>query len=412
MMIATEMSSSYFKVAAESFPAKEGVAVRRYDEERDKVAVEELEQRCEVGPPGKPSLLTDLMGDPICRVRNFPSHVMLVAEYGEGKAIVGVIRGCIKTVTNGRMASGDHDLPSYVRLAYILGLRVSPAHRKLGIATKLVESLEEWCKQNGAEYAYMATECSNEASLNLFTVKCKYIKFRRAEVMVQPVHAHYKPLGSGIKILKVPQQLALSIYSQIFAKSEFFPEDMDRILTNKLNLGTFLAVPSKSPGISSHLPSGPFAILSVWNTKQVFRLQVKGVSRLTSAWCAGSRAADALLPWLGIPSVPDLFTRQFGVYFLYGLHMEGYGASRLMKSLCAFAHNMAKDDDGCAAIVAEVGPRDPVRLAVPHWPKFSWSDDVWCIKKLIEKGDHGCGPLDWIKSQASSDVIFVDPRDF
>lgn len=56
------------------------VVIREYDEERDKVAVEELERRCEIGGGrrGKPTLITDLMGDPICRVRHFPTHTMLV----------------------------------------------------------------------------------------------------------------------------------------------------------------------------------------------------------------------------------------------------------------------------------------------------------------------------------------------
>lgn len=55
------------------------VAVREY-EERDKVAVEELERQCEVGQQekGKASLVTDLMGDPLCRARNLPLHIMLV----------------------------------------------------------------------------------------------------------------------------------------------------------------------------------------------------------------------------------------------------------------------------------------------------------------------------------------------
>lgn len=46
-----------------------------------------------------------------------------VAEYGGGGGIVGVIRGCIKTVTRGISSV------YYVKLAYILGLRVSPTHR-------------------------------------------------------------------------------------------------------------------------------------------------------------------------------------------------------------------------------------------------------------------------------------------
>ncbi|KAG7992702.1 hypothetical protein I3843_02G140100 [Carya illinoinensis] len=337
-------------------------------------------------------------------------HAEQVAEYGEGENIVGVIRGCVKSVTRGNSV--------HVKLAYILGLRVSPNHRRLGIGTKLVRELEEWCKQNGAEYAYMATDCTNKASINLFTKKCEYLKFRTPTVLVQPVHAHHKPIGSGIGIIKLIPQLAESIYRRIFANSEFFPRDIDNILRNKLNLGTFMALPKRSlskwdPKTGILPPS--FAILSVWNTKEVFKLQVKGVSALTYLCCMGTRLLDACLPWLRLPSFPDVF-RQFGVYFLYGLHMGGKYASRLMKSLCAFAHNMARDDAGCGAVVAEVGQGDPVREAIPHWKRFSWAEDLWCIKKLVDaKHDDShekCEPSDWIKSQSSSSVIFVDPRDF
>lgn len=54
------------------------VIVRQYDEERDKLAVEELEGQCDFGQRGQPSLFTDLMGDPISRIRNLPLHLMLV----------------------------------------------------------------------------------------------------------------------------------------------------------------------------------------------------------------------------------------------------------------------------------------------------------------------------------------------
>ncbi|CAK7336308.1 unnamed protein product [Dovyalis caffra] len=403
------------KIAADDFPTlpvgerENFVVVREYDEGRDKVGVEEMERRCEVGQRGKPSLVTDLMGDPICRVRHFPSHVMLVAECCKGGEIVGVIRACVKTVTRG--SSG------YVKLAYILGLRVSPSHRRLGIGTKLVQETEEWCKQKGAEYSYMATDCTNEPSINLFIRKCFYTKFRTPTMLVQPVHAHHKPLGSGnIAIIQLTPKLAGAIYCRVFSNAEFFPKDIGTILSSKLNLGTFMAVPKKflpkwdpKTGI---LPSS-FAILSVWNTKEVFKLQVKGVSKLTYACCTGTRLLDAWMPWLRLPSFPDVF-RQFGVYFLYGLHMEGKNALRLMKALCAFAHNMARDDDGCGAVVAEVGQRDPVREVIPHWRKFSWAEDLWCIKKLTDEKldvDQRCGPSDWTKHGSSSSVIFVDPRD-
>lgn len=62
---------------------------------------------------------------------------MVGEENEEAKEIVGMIRGCIKTVTCGKKLSRNgrtsndptKPLPVYTKLAYILGLRVSPSHR-------------------------------------------------------------------------------------------------------------------------------------------------------------------------------------------------------------------------------------------------------------------------------------------
>ena len=54
------------------------IVVREFDPRKDGVGVEDVERRCEVGPGGKLSLFTDLLGDPICRVRNSPAFLMLV----------------------------------------------------------------------------------------------------------------------------------------------------------------------------------------------------------------------------------------------------------------------------------------------------------------------------------------------
>ncbi|KAG6382250.1 hypothetical protein SASPL_158116 [Salvia splendens] len=290
-------------------------------------AVEELEQRCEVGQPGKPSLVTDLMGDPIARVRNFGN------SWGD--------KGVHKNGNEWK----EKLISNLCELAYILGLRVSSTHRRLGIAIKLVQELEEWCKKNGADYAYMATECSNQASLNLFTQKCNYMKFRNPTVLVQPVHLHHKPLPSDITIVRVPPNLAESM------------------------------------------------------------LRVKGVSSLTHAACLGTRVVDAMAPWLKIPSIPNIF-KNFGFYFMYGLHMEGQDGPRLLKALCKMAHNMARNDSRCRVVVAEVGQNDPVREAIPHWKKFSWDEDIWCIKRFGQiNQDYHEFPV------SSSSPIFVDPRD-
>ncbi|KAG9160495.1 hypothetical protein Leryth_022320 [Lithospermum erythrorhizon] len=158
----------------------EEIVVREYDEVKDGSQVEEVERKCEVGPSGKLCLFTDLLGDPLCRIRNSPAFLMLVAEMvvEEKKVVVGMIRGCIKTVTCGKKRSNDHFKPLFTKVAYILGLRVSPSHRRLGIGLKLVCKMEEWFKENGVEYSYIATESDNQASIKLFTLKCGYSKFR------------------------------------------------------------------------------------------------------------------------------------------------------------------------------------------------------------------------------------------
>ncbi|CAE5964743.1 unnamed protein product [Arabidopsis arenosa] len=378
------------------------VVVREYDEERDKHDVEDMERKCdETGNHGKPVMVSDLLGDPVRRVRHFPSHTMLVAEYGEGRKIVGVVRGCVKTVTRGNSI--------FVKLAYVLGLRVSPSHRNLGIGTKLVHALEEWFKQQGATYAYMATDCTNEPSINLFTKKCSYVKFRTPTMLVQPVHAHTKPISSDVAILRLTPQTAESIYTRIFKDSEFFPSDIDAILTSRNSLGTFIAVPNEKHGPKSNCLDRDFpvnfAILSVWSTKDVFRLQMKGVSRLTHAFCSGSRFLDSCMPWMKLPSFPNVFDK-FWVYFMYGMHMEGKDGPRLMKSLCSFVHNIGRYDRGCGALAAELSPSDAVALVVPHWKRLSWAQDLWCLKKLSDEPE----PSDWTRSRYTS-VIFADPRD-
>lgn len=54
------------------------VVVREFDAKKDSKEVEQVERSCEVGPGGKLSLFTDLLGDPICRVRHSPAYLMLV----------------------------------------------------------------------------------------------------------------------------------------------------------------------------------------------------------------------------------------------------------------------------------------------------------------------------------------------
>ncbi|KAF2580824.1 hypothetical protein F2Q70_00012925 [Brassica cretica] len=402
------------------------IVVREYDPSRDLAGVEDVERRCEVGPSGKLSLFTDLLGDPLCRIRHSPSFLMLVAEMGtEKKEIVGMIRGCIKTVTCGikldlnHKSQNDTVKPLYTKLAYVLGLRVSPSHRREGIGFKLVKMMEEWFTQTGAEYSYIATENDNQASINLFTGKCGYSKFRKPSILVNPVYAHRVNVSRQVTIIKLDPVDAESLYRLRFSTTEFFPRDIDSVLNNKLSLGTFVAVPRGScygsgsgswPGSAKFLEYTPesWAVLSVWNCKDSFRLEVRGASRLRRVVATTTRVVDKTLPFLKLPSIPSVF-KPFGLHFMYGIGGEGPRATKMVKSLCGHAHNMAKKG-GCGVVAAEVAGAEPLRQGIPHWKVLSCDEDLWCIKRLGEEYSDGVVG-DWTKSLPGTS-IFVDPREF
>ncbi|XP_022932904.1 probable N-acetyltransferase HLS1 isoform X2 [Cucurbita moschata] len=402
------------------------ILIREFDPIKDKPSVEDVERRCEVGSTKNKnfSLFTDLLGDPICRVRHSPAFLMLVAEIAAHNEIVGMIRGCIKTVTccskstrNAGINASDLPqlAPVYTKLAYILGLRVSPDHR-LGIGLNLVRRMEEWFREKKAEYSYIATEIDNVASIKLFTHKCGYSKFRTPSILVNPVFAHRLRLSDQVTILQLELTVAETLYRCRFATAEFFPRDIDAVLSNRLSLGTFLAVPRgsftdglwvESDRFLSCLPES-WAVLSAWNCKDVYALEVRGVSVVKRAMAKLSRVIDRGLPWLRLPSVPEVF-KPFGVLFLYGVGGEGPLAGKLMKALCHHAHNLAKER-GCGVVATEVSNDEPLKSDIPHWKKLSCPEDLWCIKRLGE-GYTNNSLGDWTKSPPSFS-IFVDPREF
>ncbi|TVU13249.1 hypothetical protein EJB05_40785, partial [Eragrostis curvula] len=393
------------------------VTVREFDGDRDGAAVERLESACEVGPSGgKMCLFTDLLGDPLCRVRHSPAYLMLVAEAASA-GIVGVVRGCVKTVSCGGQGQAQGGNLIFAKVGYLLGLRVSPAHRRCGVARRLVERMEEWFRRAGAEYAYVATDAGNEPSVRLFTARCGYAKFRAPSLLVHPVFRHDLSAppsrrGRGARVVELSRGDAEVLYRRRFAGVEFFPRDIDAVLSNPLSLGTFLAIPAGSPpwqDIEAFLASPPesWAVASVWNSKDAFRLEVRGAPRLWRAAARATRAADAAAPWLRIPSVPDLFA-PFGMHLVYGLGGDGPAAPAMARALCRHAHDMARRA-GARVVAAEVVADDPIRAGVPHWPRLG-AEDLWCIKRVAE--GYGDGALgDWTKSPPGAS-IFVDPREF
>lgn len=274
--------------------------------------------------------------------------------------------------------------------------------------------MEKWFKGMGAEYSYMATDKDNEASVKLFTDRCGYNKFRKPSVLVNPVYRHRVPVPHrGVRLIRLFQHEAEVLYRHHFACTEFFPHDIDSVLSNPLSLGTFLALPAQQYGLACNgieeflaSPPSSWSVLSVWNCKNSFQLEVRGASKLVKALAGTSRFIDRMLPWFKIPSFPNLF-RPFGVYFLYGVGGAGPEARHLMRALCSHAHNMARDG-GCGLVATEVAEGEPIQTGVPHWRRLSF-DDLWCVKRLSE--EYSDGEIgDWTKAKPPPS-IFVDPRE-
>lgn len=158
--------------------------------------------------------------------------------------------------------------------------------RRMGLALRMVRRMEAWFERMGAEYAYMATDKSNEASLRLFTVRCGYSKFRTPSLLVHPVHAHRRRVPRRAAVFRLGARDAERLYDGRFAHVEFFPADIGAVLGNQLSIGTFLAVIDDDGrwrhgewrGAERFLASPPasWALASLWDCGGVFRLELRG----------------------------------------------------------------------------------------------------------------------------------------
>ncbi|KAI4305312.1 hypothetical protein L6164_028684 [Bauhinia variegata] len=381
--------------------------IRSYEGQSDKAQVEDLERRCEVGPTESIFLFTDSMGDPICRIRNSPMYKMLVAELD--KELVGVIQGSIKVVT-----IHCHSPMDLAKVGYVLGLRVSPHHRRRGVAASLIQRLEEWFTSNDVDYAYMATEKDNQASVRLFVDKFGFAKFRTPAILVNPVNHHSFKISPNIEIARLKIEQAESLYRRFMGATEFFPNDIDKILRNKLSLGTWVAYFKGDSngwgdfGSNGQVPNS-WAMLSVWNSGEVYKLRVGKAPFSCLLFTKSWRLIDKIFPCLKLPTLPDFFN-PFGFYFMYGVYHEGPFSGKLARGLCQFVHNMVakSKDESCKIIVTEVGGRDELKHHIPHWRSLSCPEDFWCIKALKKEGTKTFHEL---TKTPSTRALFVDPRE-
>ncbi|CAJ1970659.1 unnamed protein product [Sphenostylis stenocarpa] len=371
--------------------------IRSYEGHSDKAHVEDLERRCKIGP-SESVLVT--MGDPMCRIRNSPMYIMLVAEMDN--ELIGVIQGLIKMVT-----VHSHPPKDMAKVGYVLGLRVSPHSRRKGIGSGLVHRVEEWFSSNDVEYAYMATEKENHVSLNLFMNKFGYTKFRTPTILVNPVNYHPFQISSNIEITKVKVEKAEYLYRRFMGATEFFPSDIQNILKKKLSLGTWVAnfKGDSDFGLDGQVPNS-WAMLSVWNCAEIFKLRLGKAPLSCMLFTKSWGLIDRIFPCMKLPTLPNFFS-PFGFYFMYGVYQEGPFSGKLVRALCKFVHNMASRSEHCKIIVTEVGGRDDLIHHIPHWKLLS-CQDMWCIKALKNEVSNKFHKLTNVPSPGA---LFVDPRE-
>ncbi|XWS14196.1 hypothetical protein CRYUN_Cryun36dG0102600 [Craigia yunnanensis] len=388
------------------------VLVREFVDSRDIEVVGKLEKNCEIGSNNKgTSIFTNMMGDPLCRIRLYPLHLMLVAELSENAELVGVIRGCIKLV-------GTKFGVTHVKFGCILGLRVSPRHRRMGIGLKLVRAMEEWLINNGAHYTFLATEKNNVASTNLFTAKCNYRNLSSLVIFVQPISFAMEGLISqDIKVEKLNIDQAISLYDNELRGKDIYLTDIGAILKEKLSLGTWVSYfkqdewtglhsREKNKDIISTSPRS-WAMFSIWNSCEAYKIHIKKSHPLKFFHETLRHARDKIFPCLKIP-ICDSLEKPFGFLFLYGLHGEGERLGELMKSAWSFASRLAENVKDCKVIITELGISDPLIEHVPDESTKSRIGDLWYLKKV----NGSINDEDDLVMMGELGNVVVDPRDF
>ncbi|ONI28031.1 hypothetical protein PRUPE_1G118400 [Prunus persica] len=390
--------------------AENKVLIREFNADTDREVVGKLERNCELGSKRGVSIFTNMMSDPCCRIRFYPLHVMLVAELLENGELVGVVRGCMKHVGTGFGASYE--------IGSILGLRVSPTHRRMGIGLKLMNSVEEWLLRKGAQYTFLATEKSNIASTNLFTFKCNYVNLSSLVIFVQPICSPIDDLlPQEIKIEKLHIDQAIFLYKNKLRGKDMYPTDIDVILKEKLSLGTWvcyfkehgwinLNTEENGKDITSKTQSS-WVIFSIWNTCEAYKLHIRKSHPLRSFHATLSHAREKILSCLKLP-VRVSMQSTFGFLFLYGIHGEGEKLGELMKSVWNFASRLGQNVKDSKLILTELALCDPLIKHVPKDSNMSCINDVWYAKSLISHADEKDELL--LKGQLGN--VFVDPREF
>ncbi|KAF7144826.1 hypothetical protein RHSIM_Rhsim04G0235500 [Rhododendron simsii] len=378
------------------------ILIREFDENKGVEVVMKLEKSCETGAQKGMSIISNISGHPLSRIRFYHVHVMLVSEsnYDTLSLFFWVINHKARTNRKKRIF---HPPESCLFLL-----------RRMGIGSKLIQSMEEWLKRNGAQYTSLATEEKNVASRNLFTLRCNYIKSSSLVIYLQPVSLLPKNLAQGITIERLSINQAIPFYNNHLQAKDIYPADIDKILKENLSLGTWVCYVKEEGWIDLHnkektkdtgsKTASSWVIFSIWNKCEACNLQVRSNELKFTL----SKARVKIIPCLKMQR-RESTKRPFGFFLLYGIHGEGERLGDLMESIWGFASRLAENVKECKAIMVELGVSDPLREFVPKSSTMSCINDLWYLKRV---NSHGYEDEDDMVAKGPMGNVFVDPRDF
>uniref|UniRef100_A0A2N9INY1 Uncharacterized protein n=1 Tax=Fagus sylvatica TaxID=28930 RepID=A0A2N9INY1_FAGSY len=302
------------------------ILIREFNEDRDIEVVGKLERNCEIGSNKKGvSIFTYMIGDhdPLCRIRFYSLHVMLVAELLENGELVGVVRGCIRDVGTGFREA-------QLKMGCILGLRNLPQDIKIEkLHIDHAISLYKKRLSSDKEIYPADIEAILKGKLSLGTWVCCFKKEGWVDF-------HSKEKNEDITKIS-SSWMMFSIWNTCEAYK--------------------LQIRKSHPLRSFH------ATLSQ--------------AREKISLCLKRPNSDD----------DDTFPKSIGFLFLYGLIGEGEKVGELMKSVWSFASKLCQNVKDCKVIVTELGVTDPLIKHVPQESSMSCINDLWYTKKMMFHDD-------------------------
>lgn len=158
------------------------------------------------------------------RPKQFEIYKIFVARDKKTQKIIGVVNGVVKDVIL---------FEKSYRIAQIFGLKVHNKYCRKGIATKLLEILNESLKKIEVSYVYAKIEANNLNAWDLFANKLQYTDaFYQDSWIIHPV--------KSVKLTQLSVEKAFELTQKFYDKRDLSTKEMWPIFKSTHYIGTYI----------------------------------------------------------------------------------------------------------------------------------------------------------------------------